>query len=82
MPTFSGNNVDLNINRLDTKKLDYAIEKKKYNAFKNEIVGVYDAKAFMMHKLKLNRQDSIRSTVSSKPNAVVISKCFDIFYGT
>lgn len=34
MPVFSGNNVDPLVNKLDTKRLDLAIEKKKYDSFK------------------------------------------------
>ena len=47
MPTFSGNGVNTFINKLDTKKLDLALEKKKYDRMKQEIAGIYDNKFFL-----------------------------------
>ena len=73
MPTFCGNDISFHINRLDTKKMDYAVERKKYDPFKKEITGVYDAKAFMIQQLRTNKQDSRRSTISIKPNWVYIT---------
>lgn len=74
MPVFTGNGVDPLINKLDTKKLDFAIDKKKYDSFKGEIHGVYDNKAIMSSNTKFDRSDSIRSNKSTSKNYVKISQ--------
>ena len=62
MPIFSGNGIDPLINKLDTKRIDHAIEKRKYDSFKKEI---YDHKAAMANAAKTGRPDSIHSRRSS-----------------
>jgi hypothetical protein len=66
MPVFSGNDVNPLINKLDTKRLDIAIDKKKYDSFRREINGVFNNSAIMGGKNKYERRESFRSNVSNQ----------------
>lgn len=54
---------------MDTKRLDVAIDKKKYDGFRREINGVYNSSAIMGNKNKGEKRESFRSNVSSFNNS-------------
>jgi N-acetylneuraminic acid mutarotase len=64
MPIFSGDNVDPLINKLDTKRLDYAIDKKKYDSFNREIHGFFNNAATIPNRTKSKRTESSKSLTS------------------
>lgn len=74
MPVFSGNNVDTLMNKLDTKRLDVAIDKKKYDSSRQEIQGVFENNMFGHKSPIITRQDSTKSARSSKTNFFKLTK--------
>ena len=78
MPIFSGNGVNTFVNKLDTKKLDLALEKKKYDNIKQEIVGIFDTKAFILNNTKQNKKEANKPiSFMTKPNSVKLTN-FDV----
>jgi hypothetical protein len=70
MPVFSGGSVDTRINKLDTNKLDIVIEKKKYDAAKREIVGIFVDTKLTRKNSKFGRQDSVKSNRGGRQKVV------------
>jgi len=70
MPVFSGNNVETLINKLDTKKIDLAVEKKKYDGFNRKIHSIFDTQAVLASQSKNTKGESFYSEYSTASRGI------------